>query len=66
MLVLAGLNGQKTLRSMWLWCAKRWGKISRPLGFTGQAHAPSYGVVWYALHRLDTVQLEQEAREWSE
>lgn len=65
MLVLAALNGQKTLRSMWLWGSKRWGKISRPLGFTGQAHVPSYGTVWYALHKLDVGQLEQETRAWS-
>jgi hypothetical protein len=65
MLVLAALNGQKSLRAMWLWGAKRWGKISRPLGFTGQAHAPSYGAVWYALHQLDVEQLEQETRAWS-
>lgn len=65
MLVLAALNGQKTLRSMWLWCATHWGKISRPLGFTGQAHAPSYGAVWYALHQLDAAQLEQETQAWA-
>jgi hypothetical protein len=65
MLVLAALNGQKSLRSMWLWGGKRWGKISRPLGFTGQAHAPSYGAVWYALHKLDVEQLEQESQGWA-
>ncbi len=65
MLVLAALNGQKSLRAMWLWCEKRWGKISRPLGFTGQAHAPSYGAVWYSLHQLDIAQLEQETQAWS-
>ncbi len=65
MLVLAALNGQKTLRSMWLWCAAHWGKISRPLGFTGQAHVPSYGAVWYTLHQLDAGQLEQETQAWA-
>jgi len=65
MLVMAALNGQKTLRSMWLWCEKRWGRISRPLGFTGQAHAPSYGAVWYTLRQLDVTQLEQEIQTWS-
>lgn len=65
MLVLAALNGQKSLRAMWLWSAKRWQKISRPLGFTGQAHAPSYGAVWYALHQLDVGQLEQQTRDWA-
>ncbi len=44
---------------------RREGKISRPLGFTGQAHAPSYGAVWYALHQLDVAQLEQETQAWS-
>lgn len=65
MLVLAAINGQKSLRSMWLWSAKRWGRLSRPLGFTGQAHAPSYGAVWYALHQLDAAQLEQETQSWA-
>jgi len=65
MLVLAALNGQKTLRSMWLWCAAHWGKISRPLGFTGQAHPPSYGAVWYMLQQLDPEQLEEETQAWA-
>jgi hypothetical protein len=64
-LVLAGINGQKTLRSMHLWGAKRWGKISRPLGFTGQAHPPTYGTVWYALQKLEIGDLEQETRQWA-
>jgi hypothetical protein len=65
MMVLAGINGQKTLRSMYLWGAKRWGKISRPLGFTGQAHPPTYGTVWYALQKLEIGNLEQETRQWA-
>ena len=65
MLVLAGINGQKTLRSMHLWGARRWGRISRPLGFTGQAHPPAYGTVWYALQKLEIGALEQETREWA-
>lgn len=65
MLVLAGLNGQKSLRSMWLWSRKRWLVISRPLGFTGQAQAPSYGTVWYALSKLPIDDLEKESRAWA-
>jgi hypothetical protein len=65
MLVLGGMNGQKTLRSMYLWGAKRWGRISRPLGFTGQAHPPAYGTVWYALQKLEAGELERETREWA-
>jgi len=65
MLVLAALNGQKSLRSMWLWSKQRWGVISRPLGFTGQAQAPSYGTVWYALNKLQIEDLEQESQAWA-
>jgi hypothetical protein len=65
MLVMAGINGQKTLRSMHLWGAKRWGRISRPLGFTGQAQAPVYGTVWYALQKIEMGELERETRAWA-
>ena len=65
MLILAGINGQKTLRSMWLWGALRWERISRPLGFSGQARPPSYGTIWYALKNLEVEELEGETREWA-
>jgi hypothetical protein len=65
MLVLAALNGQTNLRQMWLWACKRWGVISRPLGFTGQAKAPAYGTIWYALKRMDVAAMEQETQVWS-
>lgn len=65
MLILAGINGQKTLRSMWLWGALRWERISRPLGFSGQAQPPSYGTIWYVLKNLEVGQLEEETREWA-
>jgi len=64
-LILAGINGQKTLRSMWLWGATRWERISRPLGFSGQARPPSYGTIWYVLKNLEVGQLEEETREWA-
>ncbi len=66
MLVLAAINGQKTLRSMWLWGAEHWGVISRPLGFTGQARPPSYGTVWYLLSKLDAGSLSQVLGEWGQ
>ncbi|MBE0699119.1 MAG: ISAs1 family transposase [Anaerolineaceae bacterium] len=65
MLILAGINGQKTLRSMWLWGAIRWERISRPLGFSGQAQPPSYGTIWYVLKNLEVGRLEEETREWA-
>ena len=65
MLILAALNGQKTLRSMWLWSVERWDVISRPLGFTGQAHPPSYGTVWYVLSKLAVAGLQQPLSVWA-
>ena len=43
MLVLAAINGQKTLQAMFLWGLEQWNVIARPLGFTGQAHPPDEG-----------------------
>jgi hypothetical protein len=65
MLVLAALNGQSNLRQMWLWASKRWRGISHPLGFSGQAKAPAYGTLWYALKQMDVAAMEQETEEWS-
>lgn len=66
MLVLAAINGQKTLRSMWLWGCEHWKVIDLPLGFTGQAHPPAYGTVWYLLSKLDRVILQQTLGAWGQ
>ena len=66
MLVLAAINGHTSLRAMWLWGVNHWSVISRPLGFTGQAHPPSYGTVWYLLSKLDADSLEQVLGEWGQ
>ncbi len=64
MLVLAALNGKRNLRQMCLWAASHWGGISRRLGFTGQAKAPVYATLWYALQGLDHTALEREIEQW--
>lgn len=43
MLILAALNGESSLRGMWLWSCDHWALISRPSGFTGQRHPPDHG-----------------------
>ena len=58
MLILAALNGESSLRGMWLWSCQHWGTISRALGFTGQRRPRSYGTVWYVVSRLDVAELE--------
>jgi hypothetical protein len=64
LLVLGALNGESSLRGMWQWGCQHWSKVSRPLGFTGQAHPPSYGTVWYLLSKLDQAELEMVLRAW--
>jgi len=49
---------------MWQWGTQHWLKISRPLGFTGQARPPSYGTVWYLLSKLDQAEVERVLRAW--
>jgi len=66
MLILAGLNGESSLRGMWLWGCDHWAIISRPLGFTGQRHPPSYGTVWNVVSRLDVAQVEAVVRAWGQ
>lgn len=64
MLVLGALNGESSLWGMWHWGTQHWLKISRPLGFTGQARPPSYGTVWYLLSKLDQAEVERVLRAW--
>lgn len=66
MLILAALNGESSLRGMWLWSCNHWMLISRPLGFTGQRHPPSYGTVWNVVNRLDVTQVEAVVRAWGQ
>ena len=66
MLILAALNGESSLRGMWLWSCDHWALISRPLGFTGQRHPPSYGTVWNVVSRLDLAQVEAVVRAWAQ
>ena len=66
MLILAALNGESSLRGMWLWSCDHWALISRPLGFTGQRHPPSYGTVWNVVSRLDIAQVEAVVRTWGQ
>lgn len=66
MLILAALNGESSLRGMWLWSCQHWGIISRGLGFTGQRHPPSYGTVWNVVSRLDVAEVEMVVRAWGQ
>jgi len=65
MLVLAAINGEHSLRGMWLWARARWGRIWAPLGFLSPKK-PGQSTIWTIVAGLDTAQLEALLGEWIE
>jgi hypothetical protein len=65
MLILAGVNGQSSLRGMLIWADAHWSLLVRELGFKPTRKAPVYGGVWRVLKALDSSALERELRSWS-
>jgi hypothetical protein len=63
--VLAALQGESSLRGMWLWGKARWQRLRQPLGFEANPQAPTYGTMWYVLQRLNVKELEKQFREWA-
>jgi|YNPBryunderm2012_1023409.scaffolds.fasta_scaffold31344_1 hypothetical protein len=64
MLILAAVNGESTLRGMWLWAQQHWEQICRGLGLEWLAHPPTYGTLWRILALLEMSQLEPALRHW--
>lgn len=64
MLIFGAINGEGSLRGMWMRGVKDWALISRPLGFVGNARPPSYGTVWYLVSRVDTAAMDKAAGKW--
>lgn len=59
MLVLAALQGETSLRGMWLWGCVRWDQIAEPLDLWGTKGPPVYGMVRDLLVKLDSEALGQ-------
>ncbi len=66
MLILGAMNGQRSLRGMWMWNVENWELLSHPLGFRGNPRAPVHGTVWYIMSRLEVDRLDQELRKWTQ
>lgn len=66
MLLLAAINGESSLRGMWLWCVQRWQRISRELGLMDVANPPALSTVWYILKDVDYAALEAQLSAWQE
>ena len=64
-LLLASLQGESSLRGMWMWGKVRWQRLRWTLGFEANPRPPTYGTVWYVLARLDREELEKQFREWA-
>ncbi len=46
MLILAAVNGERSLRRMWIWAQKHWEQICEKLWMEWLAHPPVYGNLW--------------------
>jgi hypothetical protein len=54
---MAALNGERSLRGMWLWGRSHWEQIADALGLAGTKGAPAHGTVWGLLAGLDSEEL---------
>jgi hypothetical protein len=52
MLILAAVNGERSLRGMWIWAQQHWEQIRGKLGMEWLAHPPVYGTLWRVLALL--------------
>ena len=59
MLLLAAVNGEGSLRGMWLWGCGAWQRIAEPLGLWGTPGPPAYGTVWGLLAGIEPEELSE-------
>lgn len=64
MLLLGALEGEGSLRGMWMRGKKHWRALMAMLGTEGIPDPPGLTTVWYVLQRVDTERLEQALRPW--
>jgi len=63
-LILAGLNGETSLRGMWMWAQEHSSLLLWPLGFWDVGRIPSLDTFWSLLRRLDVEALLRAVNEW--
>ena len=65
MLLLGAINGETSLRGMWVWGRAHWETIREPLGFPAkEGRKPQYGTVWNALSKVSLEEVEGAVRQW--
>ena len=66
MLILAALNGETSLRGMWVWGRAHWERIKGELGFVEWRSPPQYGTLWNLLSKLSLEALWGALQRWGE
>jgi hypothetical protein len=66
MLVLAAMNGQSSLRGMWLWARERREQLRDPLGFYTTQGMPGLTQVWKIVGKLEPGEFDDLVRLWVE
>ena len=66
MLILAAMNGESSLRGMWLWARERREQLRDPLGFYTADGMPGLTQVWKIVGVLDPPDLEEIVRLWQQ
>lgn len=64
-LVLAALNGERSLRGMWVWGCAHWPQIADGLGFWDVSRPPTLSTIWYVVTRLDLDALNVAMQNWA-
>lgn len=65
MLLLGSLEGEGSLRGMWMRGKKHWQALIAALGVVGVPQPPELTTVWYVLQRIDAERLEQALGAWA-
>ncbi|MGC8826284.1 MAG: hypothetical protein ACP5TV_04670, partial [Anaerolineae bacterium] len=64
MLLAGALEGEGSLRGMWLRGKKYWEKLVQRVGWLGVPKPPCLTTVWYALRRVDEQKLGEALAGW--
>lgn len=64
MLLLGALEGEGSLRGMWMRGKKYWALLAQQTGEMGLPHPPALTTVWYMLKRIDVKKLGEALSGW--
>jgi hypothetical protein len=65
LIVVGALQGEDSLRGIWVWARSHWPQLWWPLGF-GSAHFPTYNTLRNLLARLDVEAVDGVVSDWLE